>query len=87
MKKYLTIVIFFLPLLVIGQKTITPTDSLKKYQKLTMRDRDSLNRYIKLNDLWSQKYYFKLSEKRRSQIDHWRHEQDKIDAEKRRKKS
>jgi hypothetical protein len=81
MKYAYTILFFFiLPFLVHGQvKTVSPSDSLKKYQKLAMRDRDSLNRYNKLKDTWSATYYHNLSEKRRWQINHWNQQKELFD--------
>lgn len=66
---------------------VNPADSLKKYQKLAIRDRDSLNKYTKLKNNKKQVHYFKLSEFRRMQLKYWRDQQDAIDAQKRRKKS
>ena len=87
MRKLLTI-LFFLPLVALGQtKPVSASDSLKKYQKLAIRDRDSLNKYTKLKNNKKQVHYFKLSEFRRMQLKYWRDQQDAIDAQKRRKKS
>ena len=66
---------------------VNPADSVKKYQKLAIRDRDSLNKYTKLKNNKKQVHYFKLSEFRRMQLKYWRDQQDAIDAQKRRKKS
>jgi hypothetical protein len=89
MKHASTILFFFiLPFLVHGQvKTVSPSDSLKKYQKLAMRDRDSLNKYVKLKNQRKQIHYYQLSEFRRMQLKYWMEEQDAIDAQKRRKKN
>lgn len=75
----LLITILFIPLLAGAQKRENPTDSLKKYQKLAMRDLDSLTKYEKKPG-WNV-HYFQLSEKRRTQINYW---MDRVEAEKRR---
>ena len=82
--KHLLAILLFLPLFGMGQN---PADSLKKYQKLAMRDRDSLNKYIKLKNQRKQIHYYQLSEFRRMQLKYWMEEQDAIDAQKRRKKN
>lgn len=66
---------------------VNPADSVKKYQKLAMRDRDSLNKYVKLKNHTKEVHYYQLSEFRRTQLKYWMEEQDAIDAQKRRKKS
>jgi hypothetical protein len=88
MKYIIITILFFIPLFGIAQtKTVTPADSLKKYQKLSMRDRDSLNKYVKLKNHTKEVHYYQLSEFRRMQLKYWMEEQDAIDAQKRRKKN
>jgi len=84
MKKLPIILFFFIPLFLQAQtKTVSPSDSLKKYQKLALRDRDSLKKYEKKPG-WNE-HYFMLSEKRRAQIKHWADYQFAMEAEKRKK--
>jgi hypothetical protein len=67
--KYILLLLFFLPLLGMAQKKISPADSLKKYQKLYNRDQDSLKKYTKKVG-WNE-HYFRLCEKRKEQIHYW----------------
>ena len=66
-----------------GVAQVSPSDSLKKYQKLAMRDLDSLRKYEKKAG-WNE-HYFNLSEKRRAQIKYWIDYQYLLDKQKRRK--
>jgi hypothetical protein len=85
MKIFFTILLF-LPLLAMCQtKTVNPSDSLKKYQKLYRRDLDSLKKYAKRPG-WNE-HYSKLWMKRQAQIKVWADEQLKIDDKKRMGKS
>jgi hypothetical protein len=52
-----------------------------------MRDRDSLNKYVKLKNQRKQVHYYQLSEFRRMQLKYWMEERDAIDTQKRRKKN
>jgi hypothetical protein len=69
--KYILFLFLSIPLLSIGQKvkTVTPSDSLAKYQKLALRDRDSLKKYEKKPG-WNE-HYSKLWDKRQGQVSHW----------------
>jgi hypothetical protein len=84
MKYTLITLLFIAPFLCIGQKakTVTPSDSLAKYQKLALRDRDSLKKYEKKPG-WNE-HYSKLWDKRQGQVSHWA---DLIYYAQRRKKS
>ena len=67
--------------------SVNPADSVKKYQKLAIRDRDSLNKYVKLKNHTKEVHYYQLSEFRRMQLKYWMEEQGAIDEQKRRKKN
>ena len=78
MKYIIITILFFLPLWGIAQtKTVTPADSLKKYQKLAIRDRDSANKY-QHKPGWNEHYY-KLKKTRLWQINYWMQQKELLD--------
>lgn len=57
--------------------SVNPADSVKKYQKLAIRDRDSANKY-QHKPGWNEHYY-KLKKTRLWQINYWMQQKELLD--------